>query len=255
MSSAPKLVACAIPDIPLIEAGDDIAEIIVSRAETAKLRLQSGDALVIASKIVAKAEGRLMALASVCPSPEAGALAAETGKDPRLVALILNESQRVSRKRKGVLVTQHRLGFVSANAGIDQSNIEGGDDAALLLPLDPDASADRIRAALQRRIGVDLAVVISDTHGRAFRVGNVGVAIGVSGLPAVQDLRGSRDLYGRTLEVTQVAYADLVASAAHLLCGEADQGLPAVLIRGLDLRSAHGRATDMIRAAEHDLYR
>ena len=255
MSSAPKLVACAIPDIPLIEAGDDIADILLSRASGAGLQFQSGDALVVASKIVAKAEGRLMALASVCPSPEADALAAETGKDPRLVELILSESQRVSRKRKGVLVTQHRLGFVSANAGIDQSNIEGGDEAALLLPLDPDASADRIRAALQARTGVDLAVVISDTHGRAFRVGNVGVAIGVSGLPAVQDLRGSRDLYGRALEVTQVAYADLVASAAHLLCGEADQGLPVVLIRGLDSRSAHGRASDMIRAAEHDLYR
>ncbi|MYD09575.1 MAG: coenzyme F420-0:L-glutamate ligase [Chloroflexi bacterium] len=255
MSSAPKLIACAIPDIPLIESGDDIADILLSRATSAGLQFQSGDALVVASKIVAKAEGRLMALASVLPSPEAEALAAETGKDPRLVELILSESQRVSRKRKGVLVTQHRLGFVSANAGIDQSNIEGGDEAALLLPLDPDASADRIRAALQGRTGVDLAVLISDTHGRAFRVGNVGVAIGVSGLPAVQDLRGSRDLYGRALEVTQVAYADLVASAAHLLGGEADQGLPAVLVRGLDSRSAHGRATDMIRAAEHDLYR
>jgi len=255
MSEAPKLIACAIPDIPLIEAGDDIAEILLTRASSAGLQFQVGDALVIASKIVAKAEGRMMALAGVCPSAEARALAAETGKDPRLVELILEESQRVSRKRKGVLVTQHRLGFVSANAGIDQSNIEGGDDAALLLPLDPDASAERIRAALQRRTGIDLAVIISDTHGRAFRVGNVGVAIGVSGLPAVQDLRGSRDLYGRVLEVTQVAYADLVASAAHLLCGEADQGLPVVLIRGLDLRSAHGRAADMIRAAEHDLYR
>lgn len=255
MMSAPKLVAHAIPEIPLIKAGDDIVAIIISRAESAALQLQSGDVLVIASKIVAKAEGRYLALASICPSPEAGALAAETGKDARLVELILSESQRVSRKRKGVLVTEHRLGFVSANAGIDQSNIKGGDEAALLLPLDPDGSADRIRAGLRQRLGVDLAVVISDTHGRAFRVGNVGVAIGVSGLPSVQDLRGSRDLYGRALEVTQVAYADLVASAAHLLCGEADEGLPAVLIRGLNFQSANGRATDMIRAAEHDLYR
>ncbi len=255
MISAPKLVAFAIPDIPLIKAGDDIADIILSRAERASLKLGNGDALVIASKIVAKAEGRYVALASVRPSPEACALAAETGKDPRLVELILGESQRVSRKRKGVLVTQHRLGFVSANAGIDQSNIEDGDEAALLLPQDPDGAADRIRAALRQRLNIDLAVVISDTHGRAFRVGNVGIAIGVAGLPAVQDLRGSRDLYGRVLEVTQVAYADLVASAAHLLGGEADQGLPVVLMRGLDTCSAHGRATDMIRAAEHDLYR
>ena len=255
MRGAPKLVAWAIPDIPLIQAGADIAAIILSRAQAAGLQLQAGDALVIASKIVAKAEGRYTTLASVRPSREAVALAQETGKDARLVALILSESERVSRKRKGVLVTEHRLGFVSANAGIDQSNIEGGDEAALLLPLDPDDSACRIRARLRQRVGVDLAVVISDTHGRAFRVGNVGVAIGVSGLPSLQDLRGSRDLYGRVLEVTQVAYADLVASAAHLLGGEADEGLPVVLIRGLDLRSAHGRASDMIRAAEHDLYR
>lgn len=255
MLSAPRLTAHAIPDIPLIKTGDDIADIILSRAESAGLRLQAGDVLVIASKIVAKAEGRYLALESVCPSPEACALAAETGKDPRLVELILSESQRVSRKRKGVLVTEHRLGFVSANAGIDQSNIEGGNQAALLLPLDPDGSADRIRDRLRRRLDAALAVVISDTHGRPFRVGNVGVAIGVSGMPAVQDLRGSRDLYGRLFEVTQVAYADLVASAAHLLCGEADEGLPVVLIRGLDLESEHGRAADMIRAAEHDLYR
>lgn len=255
MPSASKLVAWAIPDIPLIKAGDDIAAIILSRAESAGLQLRSGDALVVASKIVAKAEGRYTALASVCPSREALAVAVETGKDPRLVELILSESKRVSRKRKGVLVTEHRLGFVSANAGIDQSNIEGGDQAALLLPQDPDDSACRIRARLRQRLGVDLAVVISDTHGRAFRVGNVGVAIGVSGLPSLQDLRGSRDLYGRVFEVTQVAYADLVASAAHLLGGEADEGLPVVLIRGLDLRSTHGRASDMIRAAEHDLYR
>ncbi len=255
MPSAPKLVACVIPDIPLIQAGDDLVDIILSRSQAAALQLRSGDTLVIASKIVAKAEGRAMALAAVCPSPEACDLAAETGKDPRLVELILSESRRVSRKRRGVLVTEHRLGFVSANAGIDQSNIEGGDEAALLLPLDPDGSADGIRAGLRRRLGVDLAVVISDTHGRAFRVGNVGVAIGVSGIPSVRDLRGSRDLYGRVLEVTQVAYADLVASAAHLLGGEADEGLPVVLIRGLDMRCAHGRATDMIRAAEHDLYR
>ena len=147
------------------------------------------------------------------------------------------------------------MGFVSANAGIDQSNIEGGDEAALLLPLDPDRSAESMRVALRQRLGSDMAVVVSDTHGRAFRVGNVGVAIGVSGMPAVHDLRGSRDLYGRVFEVTQVAFADLVASAAHLLCGEADEGLPAVLIRGLRLGAEHGHAADMIRAAEHDLYR
>ncbi len=255
MSIAPSFTACAIPNIPLIQAGDDILDIILDKAAAAGLCLRAGDTLVISSKIVSKAAGRCVALASVCPSAEAAAVAAETGKDPRLVELILSESRRVSRKRRGVLVTEHRLGFVSANAGVDQSNIEAGDDRALLLPLDPDEDARQYRAAIRQRLGIEVAVVISDTHGRPFRIGNVGVAIGVAGLPAVKDLRGGRDLYGRLLEVTQVAYADLVASAAHLLCGEADEGLPAVLLRGLDAGALPGRASDMIRAAENDLYR
>lgn len=255
MSLAPKLTAFAIPDIPLIKAGDDIVGVIQSRTLSADLALHDGDVLVIASKIVAKAEGRYQRLAAVCASSKADALAAETGKDPRLVELILRESKSVSRKRMGVLVTEHRLGFVSANAGVDQSNIEAGDEAALLLPSDPDRAAAEIRGEIKSRLGINVAVLISDTHGRAFRVGNVGVAIGAAGLPAVKDLRGSRDLYGRMLEVTQLAYADLVASAAHLLSGEADEGLPAVVIRGLDLSARHGRAADMIRLAEHDLYR
>ena len=255
MSRASKLAAFAIPDIPLIQAGDDIVGIILSKSASADLDLRDGDVLIIASKIVAKAEGRYVRLSDVCASSQADQLAAETGKDPRLVELILQESKAVSRKRIGVLVTEHRLGFVSANAGVDQSNIEEGDEAALLLPHDPDGAAAEIRADIGRRLGIDVAVIISDTHGRAFRVGNVGVAIGAAGLPAVMDLRGSRDLYGRMLEVTQLAYADLVASAAHLLSGEADEGLPAVVIRGLDLSARHGRAIDLIRSAEHDLYR
>ena len=255
MSHAPRLTAFAIPAIPLIRAGDDIVGIILARAAEADLALRDSDVLVIASKIIAKAEGRYVRLNDVLPSQQARTLAAETGKDPRLVELIVRESNTISRKRLGVLVTEHRLGFVSANAGIDQSNIEAGDDAALLLPCDPDRTAARIRAEIKARCDIDVAIVMSDTHGRAFRVGNVGVAIGAAGLPAVKDLRGSRDLYGRMLEVTQLAYADLVASAAHLLSGEADEGLPAVVIRGLDLSARHGRAADMIRSPEHDLYR
>lgn len=255
MNRLPRLEAIAIPDIPLVQAGDDIVALILEKAQSADFALRAGDVLVIASKIVAKAEGRYVRLPELNASRRAEALAAETDKDPRLVELILNESKAVSRKRKGVLVTEHRLGFVSANAGVDQSNIEAGDEAALLLPLDPDRDAAAVRAEIKARLGIDVAVVISDTHGRAFRVGNVGVAIGAAGLPTVKDLRGSRDLYGRMLEVTQLAYADLVASAAHLLSGEADEGLPAVVIRGLDLSASHGRAADMIRSAEHDLYR
>lgn len=255
MTGAPRLAAYAIPGIPLIQAGDDIIGIIIDRAAEADLRFRPGDILVISSKIVSKSSGRMVALAAVEPSAEARTLAQETGKDPRLVELILGESRRVSRRRLGVLVTEHLLGLVSANAGIDQSNIEAGDDMALLLPLDPDGAARAFRREIKRRLGLDAAVVISDTHGRPFRVGNVGVAIGAAGLPTVKDLRGKRDLYGRVLEVTQVAYADLIASAAHLLCGEADEGLPAVLLRGLDLKAPHGRAADLNRAAEHDLYR
>ena len=255
MTCAPRLIGHAIPGIPLIEAGDDIIGIIIEKGAAADLHLRSGDCLVISSKIVSKSCGRQVALAGVAPSSEARTLADQTGKDPRLVELILRESRRVSRKRLGVLVTEHRLGLISANAGIDQSNIEAGSDAALLLPLDPDGAARDYRADIKRRLGCDVAVVISDSHGRPFRVGNVGVAIGAAGLPAVKDLRGQRDLYGRVMEVTQVAYADLVASAAHLLCGEADEGLPAVLLRGLDLGAPFGVAADLNRAAEHDLYR
>lgn len=255
MTCAPKLIAYAIPGIPLIKANDDIIAIIIDRAGAAGIGLCAGDTLVISSKIVSKSRGRLVALNGIEPSAAAKALAAETGKDPRLVELILGESRRVSRKRQGVLVTEHHLGLVSANAGVDQSNIEAGDDMALLLPIDPDGAASEFRDSVRMRLGIDVAVIISDTHGRPFRVGNVGVAIGAAGLPAVKDLRGQRDLYGRVLEVTQVAYADLVASAAHLLCGEADEGLPAVLLRGLDLVAPHGRAADLNRAAEHDLYR
>ena len=255
MSFAPKLCAAAIPDIPLIETGDDIAAIMLDKARAAGIGFQDDDVLVVSSKIVSKAAGRLVSLQSVQASPRAVVLAAQTDKDPRLVELILSESARVSRKRRGVLVTQHRLGFVSANAGIDQSNIESGDDWALLLPLDPDEEAQRIRQQIRQRLGLRVAVLISDTHGRPFRVGNVGVAIGAAGLPTLKDLRGRSDLYGRMLEVTQVAYADLVASAAHLLCGEADEGLPAVILRGLDVSGAAGSAADLIRAPEHDLYR
>lgn len=255
MRGAPQLSAFAIPDIPLIHAGDDIVEIMLEKARAAGFALGDGDVLVVSSKIVSKAAGRLICLDAVRASQAARQLAAETDKDPRLVELILSESDHVSRKRRGVLVTKHRLGFVSANAGIDQSNIEGGDDRALLLPIDPDQAASAIRQQIQARLGIDVGVIISDSHGRPFRVGNIGVAIGAAGLPTIKDLRGSRDLYGRTLEITQVAYADLVASAAHLLCGEADEGLPAVVLRGLDVGGKHGCAADLIRAPEHDLYR
>ncbi len=255
MPPLPAFSAFAIPAIPLIQPGDDIASIIADKSRAAGLSLADGDVLVISSKIVSKAEGRQAALAEVSVSPAAAALAAETDKDPRLVELVLQEATSVSRARRGLLVTQHRLGFVSANSGLDQSNIESGHESALLLPLDPDASAAALRAALRDELAIDLGLIISDSHGRPFRVGNVGVAIGVAGIAALKDLRGRTDLYGRKLEVTQQAYADLVASAAHLLCGEADEGYPAIIIRGIDVAAPHGSAADLNRLPENDLYR
>ena len=254
MTRIPSFSAYAIPDIPLIQEGDNVLAIMLDKIGQAEFDLQTGDVLVISSKIISKSQGRKVRLDTVTPSKVALSLAEETDKDPRIVELTLQESLSVSRKRRGVLVTQHRLGFVSANSGIDQSNIEDADDAVLLLPLDPDKTAQELRDRIVQELGISVGIVISDTHGRPFRVGNIGVAIGVAGLPAVKDLRGRKDLYGRTLVVSQEAYADLVASAAHLLCGEADEGYPVILMRGVDIAPPHGIASDMNRLPENDLY-
>jgi len=255
MAHVPSFSAYAIPDIPIIKAGDDILSIALDKIKQADLTLQANDVLVISSKILSKAEGKRIELDTVTPSDEAIQLAGETGKDPRLVELILRDSVMVSRKRMGVLVTQHRLGFVSANSGIDQSNVQDGDNSVLILPTDPDKTAQEFHSRITEQLGVHVGIVISDTHGRPFRIGNIGVAIGVAGLPAVKDLRGRKDLFGRTLEISQQAYADLVASAAHLLCGEADEGYPVILLRGVDIAPPHGQAQDMNRLPENDLYR
>ena len=222
------------------------------------LALQDGDVVAVAQKIVSKAEGRQVRLADVTPSARAVELAAQVGKDARLVELILRESVEVSRLRPGVIIVRHRLGFTSANAGIDRSNVqtEGGEEeAVLLLPLDPDASAAALRDALRAATGATVGVVITDSHGRPFRLGTVGVAIGVAGLPALWDRRGEADLYGYRLQHTDVGLADEIAAAAGLLMGQAAEGLPAVLLRGLRLPPAEGRATDLVRPPELDLYR
>ena len=249
------LVITALPDIPLVQANDDLAQIIVEGLDRLNLCLETDDVLVITSKIVSKAEGRLFDLRAVEPGEAARQLAAETRKDPRIVELVLRESQKISRKAPGVLVTQHRLGFVSANAGIDQSNVDGSDHMVLLLPADPDLSAASLRERLYTATGAHVGIVISDSHGRPFRVGNIGVAIGVAGMPAVLDLRGKPDLFGRELKISIQGYADLVASAANLLTGEADEGRPIVLVRGLLFPAGDGHATDLYRPPEQDLYR
>jgi coenzyme F420-0:L-glutamate ligase/coenzyme F420-1:gamma-L-glutamate ligase len=255
VTTTPGLALYALPGLPLIQPGDDLASLIAAALARAERELQAGDVLVITSKIVSKAEGRTARLTEVIPGGEAQRIAALTGKDPRMVELVLRESSAVSRTGPNTLIVRHRLGFVSANAGIDQSNLNGGDDLVLLLPLDPDESARRLRDRLMELTGVGPAVVISDSHGRPFRLGNVGVAVGAAGLPALRDLRGQTDLFGRVLRVSQQGLADEIASAANLLSGEGAEGLPVVLLRGLQFEPTNGRAADLVRPVDLDLYR
>lgn len=250
-----SLMLQALPGLPLIQTGDDLVALILAGLARGGLTLQSGDVLVVTSKIVSKSEGRWLDLRTLEPSARALELAAATDKDARLVEAILRESKAISRYRQGVLIVRHRLGFTSANAGIDHSNVGlEGEDWVLLLPEDPDASAQRLHETLRERTGLSIGIVISDTHGRPFRVGNVGVAIGVAGLPALLDFRGQHDLFGRELRATIVALADALASAAGLISGEADEARPVVLVRGLHLPDGAGQAADLIRDPAQDLY-
>lgn len=252
-----SLTLTAVPHIPEIQAGDDVAAILRRALRAADLTPQAGDVLVIAQKIISKAEGRTVRLEDVTPGERAVAVAAQTRKDPRLVELILQESEEISRMAPNVLVVRHRLGFTSANAGIDRSNVAqpGGGETVLLLPRDPDASAAAIRRALETAFGAPLGVVISDSHGRPFRLGTVGVAIGVAGIPALWDRRGEADRYGYRLQHTDVGVGDEIAAAAGLLMGQGAEGQPVVLVRGLALPPGEGRAADLIRPKEMDLYR
>jgi coenzyme F420-0:L-glutamate ligase / coenzyme F420-1:gamma-L-glutamate ligase len=247
----------AAPGIPAIRAGDDLARILGDALVAGGLQPQAGDVLVVTHKVVSKAEGRVIALTEVRPSPRARRLAAATGKDAALVELILSESREVLRSRPGLIITEHRLGMVMANAGVDRSNVPKGDEAecVLLLPQDPDASSAALRRDLEVRFGQPLAVVISDSVGRAWRNGVVGLALGAAGLPALLDLRGRRDREGRPLEVTQVGLADEIASAAQLLMGEADEGRPAVLVRGLVWDGPALPAAALLRERAADLFR
>jgi coenzyme F420-0:L-glutamate ligase/coenzyme F420-1:gamma-L-glutamate ligase len=246
-----RLELHALPGLPLVRQGDDLGALIEAGLARAGLAVERGDVLVLAQKIISKAEGRTVLLADVVPSAEAEALAARTAKDPRFVELVLSESQRVVRARPGLLIVQHRLGFVMANAGIDQSNVaaEDGVARALLLPRDPDGSA----AALAARLGV--AVIISDSFGRAWRRGTVGVAIGAAGLPALWDLRGRPDLFGRRLQVSISGFADEIAAAASLLQGQGAEAQPVVLVRGLQWDAAPNPAAELVRPEAEDLFR
>lgn len=252
-----KLELLAVPRFPLVKPGDDLAALLADCLAAAGLALQDGDAVVFAQKVVSKAEGRFVDLTQVRPSPRAQALAQDVAKDPRLVEVILSESRRVVRQRENVLIVEHRLGFVMANAGVDQSNVAGPEagEVALLLPKDPDASAQRLRAALSQRCGCALAVIINDSFGRPWRRGSVGVAIGCAGLTALVDLRGRPDMFGRTLRVTEVGLADEVAAAASLLMGQADEARPVVVVRGLALDAEGSPAAVLIRSPDEDLFK
>ncbi len=248
----------AIPGIPAIRPGDDIAAVLADAMLEAGLELRDGDVLVVTHKIISKAENRYRVVADVTPSPRARELARATGKDAALVEIILSESRDVVRFRPGLIICEHRSGVVMANAGVDFSNVPPDDDGrarVLLLPENAQASSVALRSALAARFGAQLAVIVSDSVGRAWRNGVIGLAIGVAGAPALQDLRGRIDREGRALEVTQVGVGDALASAAQLVMGEADEGQPAVLIRGLVWREAPSPAEALIRDRDQDLFR
>lgn len=246
----------ALAGLPEFAPGVDIVASVTTAVARAGGSLRSGDVVIVCQKIVSKTEGRIVPLATVTPSAYAAELAAQCGKDPRLVELVLSESEAVVRCAPTVLIVRHRLGFTVANAGVDQSNLPGAGEVALLLPRDPDASARRLREDFKRQASVDVGVVINDSFGRPWRMGVCGVAIGSAGLIALKDMRGTRDRFGRALQVTQMAVADELAAAASLLMGQAAEGRPVVIARGVDpLLFGEGAAADLVRPATMDLFR
>ncbi len=260
---AGQISVSAVPGLPVVKAGDDLAQLIITALLDAEIALRPHDVVVVASKVVARAEDRFVDLDDLDVGAHARELAGITGKDARLVQLVLDESTAVSRAAPGVLVVRHRLGFVSANAGIDASNVGpeperpgrgGGADIVLRLPADPDASARRIADALSEIADGDVGVVISDSHGRPFRRGQLGTAIGVARLPACVDRRGDTDLFGRVLENTELPIADSVAVAADLVAGPADEARPVILVRGLQFESSTAGADALMRPPKTDLY-
>lgn len=256
---AKQLVFTALPGLPLVQPGDALADLIMDGVRRAELGIQDGDVFVLAQKIVSKSEGRLTYLPDIEPSSEADNLAAVTGKDPRILEVILRESRSVLRQRDGLIVVEHRLGFVCANAGVDRSNVRGayGDDQdwVLLLPENPDRSARQIRDGLVKATGKRLAVMIIDSHGRAWRMGTVGVCIGAAGFPALLDLRGEPDLFDVTLKSTEVGLADEIAAGASALMGQANEGRPVIHLRGLPYPLREGSSEELIRPESEDLFR
>jgi coenzyme F420-0:L-glutamate ligase / coenzyme F420-1:gamma-L-glutamate ligase len=243
-----------VKGIPDIKSGDDVGKLIVERVENQGDEFQRGDIAVISQKIVSKAEGRTLTLSKITPSEFARTIANETGKDPRQVEVVLRESKKIIRMRGGHLITETAHGFICANSGVDQSNVGRTRDSVTLLPRDSDASADRIRKTIHHITGRDVPVIITDTFGRAWRIGQVNFAIGISGMKPIQDYRGTKDMYRRTLQVTEIAVADELASAAELVMNKSDK-VPVAIIRGYKAPKGRGRIKDLIRPEEFDLFR
>jgi coenzyme F420-0:L-glutamate ligase / coenzyme F420-1:gamma-L-glutamate ligase len=255
--SVPSVTLYPLVGMPLVEVGDDLAQILGDGLIENAATPQDSDILVVAQKIVSKAEGRYVTLRDVRPTDRAMELAEKSGKDPRLVEVILGESDEVLRCGEGHIIVAHKLGYVVANAAVDQSNIshEHEGDRVLLLPQDPDASAQLLNSALSRRFGVRLGVIINDSFGRAWRNGVIGTAVGASGVPSLVDLVGRKDLWQRPLLTTEHAFADEIAAAASLLMGQADEAIPAVLVRGLKWTAPERPAAALVRPKHRDLFR
>jgi coenzyme F420-0:L-glutamate ligase/coenzyme F420-1:gamma-L-glutamate ligase len=255
MSSHLTLIGLA--GVPMVQPGDDLAAITLAGFAATGIVPEDGDVVVVAQKIVSKAENRFVDVTAVEPSAEALALAPQVEKDPRLVQVVLSESKRIVRYRQNLMIAEHRLGYVMANAGIDHSNVAPGDgvERVLLLPVDPDGSAEALRQRLFELSGKRIAVIISDSFGRPFRRGTVGIALGAAGLPAVIDWRGQPDLFGRKLEVTETGFADEIAAAASLVQGQADEARPIVVVRGLTWSAPDAPGAALVRPPEHDLFR
>lgn len=258
-----ELTLTALPQMPLVKTGDNLTQLILDGLTRAGKRLETGDVVVVAQKIVSKAEGRMIRVGDITPSERALELAPLLQKDARHVEAILRETKEIVRMRAGVIVVEHRLGYVCANAGVDRSNVAphapdgatADDDMLLLLPEDPDATCARLRAEFLAETGAIVAVIINDSHGRAWRNGTVGVALGAAGLPALLDLRGSPDLFDFPLQVTQVGLADELAAAASLLMGQAAEGRPVIHVRGVPYEFREGDAQELIRPKEMDMFR
>jgi coenzyme F420-0:L-glutamate ligase/coenzyme F420-1:gamma-L-glutamate ligase len=259
MPSQPVFSTSSISIIPLlklsiIQKGDNVGKQIVDACHQTKLKLADGDLLVVAQTIVSRAEGRIINLSNIVPSSKAKKLAKKLGKPPELVEIILKESKRIVRAEQGHLIVETHHGFVCANAGVDASNVPGK-DFVTLLPKDPDYSAKQIRNEILAAFNVDVAVIISDTHGRPFRNGAINIAIGTSGLAPIKNYVGQSDLFGYQLRTTSVAVADELASAAELLMGEADEGIAVVIIRGYPYQQSEASAQELVRDPDRDIFR